>query len=206
MTIPDRSADVRAICERHPEAFPQTDQNDTARLVLLRGVIIPTLNERDEGRWGYLTKTDQRLPDGGYKVPCDIVMDRISLITVDCMTGDGACWIPHDPPPPEWEWTAVPAIGQPVRPAGADLSEPVFYEPATLAESARVLGTIVPQPDGWVVLITPTGQVISPQPDGRLELREAVGGYERAKRVGPTLLRYDGTGKTFYLDVSPRIL
>lgn len=206
MTVPDRSADVRAICERHPEAFPQTDQNDTARLVLLRGVIIPTLNERDGGRWGYLTKTDQRLPDGSYKVPCDILMDRVSSVLVDCMTGSGACWIEHDPPPPEWQWTAVPTIGTPVTPPGADLSVPVFYEPVTMAANALAMGTIVPQPDGFVVLITPTGQVLSPQPDGRLELREAVGGFERAKRVGPGLLRYDGTGRVFWIEVQPRDL
>ena len=69
--VPNRFADVDAICRAHPEAFVQGEQHDATRLRLLRTVIIPALNRLDEGEWGYLTKTDQPLPDGGYKVPCD---------------------------------------------------------------------------------------------------------------------------------------
>lgn len=202
MPAPNRASDVAAICERHPEAFPTTDQNDAARLVLLRGVIIPTLNVADGGRWGYLTKTDQPLGDGTFKVPCDVLMDRVSGWTVDCMTGDGACWIDHEPPPPAWIWTAVPAVGVPVVVA-ADLSVPVVFAPVV---APVIVGTIVPQPDGSVVLIDGAGRVLSPQPNGTIAWRTTVGGWERAIRVGHDVLRYDGTGTTFFVLVATRDL
>ncbi len=199
MDVPDRSVEVRAICERHPEAFPQTDQNDVARLILLRAVIIPTLNQIDGGQWGYLTKTDQRLPAGGYKVPCDVLVWRPNGVTVDCMTGNGACWIVQGVAPPQWQWTAVATIGEPA--VDNDRSVPVYYAAATMR---LAVGTIVPQPDGAVVLINAAGRVVSPQPDGRLELRDTVGSWERGIPVGPTVLRYDGTGSTWFVLVQPR--
>jgi len=94
----------------------------------------------------------------------------------------------------------------PERPPIADRSEAVFYAPVTLTETARVMGTIVPQPDGFVVLITSKGDIISPQEDGRIELRQTVGRWELARRVGPMLLRYDGTGRTFWVELTPRDL
>lgn len=204
MPAPDRSSDVARICANHPEAFPRTDQNDAARLVLLRGVIIPALNAIDGGRWGYLTKTDQRQPDGSYKVPCDIVMDRVTGWLVDCMTGDGPCWLNHEPPPPAWQWTAVdPVIGPPAPTPDASVS--VWVGLPTLKAFDEV-GTIVPQPDGTVVLIDATGGVFSVQPDGTLQVRApgTVGTYERAARDGASLLRYDGTGTTYWIGVRPR--
>lgn len=196
--VPDRSAQVRAICERHPEAFPQTDQNDTARLVLLRGVIIPQLNVDDGGAWGYLAKTDQRLPDGSYKVPCDVLVWRPTNETVDCMTGSGACWIVQGAAPPAWVWTAVQGVGQP---PVHDVSVPVYFAPTAIP---LLVGTVVPQPDGSAVLINPVGRVVSVQPDGRIEWRETVGAWERATPVGSTLLRYDGTGSTYFVMVAER--
>lgn len=108
MGMPNRSAEVAALCAQHPEAFPPGDQNDPARLAFLKGTIIPALNRLDGGQWGFMTKTDQ-----GGKVPCDILMWRPTNDVVDCMTGTGGTWIVHDPPPPAWVWTAVdgPDIG-----------------------------------------------------------------------------------------------
>ena len=100
--MPNRSAEVAALCAQHPEAFPPGDQNDAARLAFLQGTMIPTLNKLDGGQWGFMTKTDQ-----GGKVPCDILMWRPTNDVVDCMTGTGSAWIVHEPPPPAWVWTAV---------------------------------------------------------------------------------------------------
>ena len=100
--MPNRFATVSFLCERHPEAFPQDENNDAARLAFLKGTIIPTLNRTDDGKWGYMTKTDQ-----GGKVPCDILMWRDTNQVVDCLTGIGAAWLEHAPPPPAWVWTSV---------------------------------------------------------------------------------------------------
>ena len=102
MNMPNRVAEVAAICAAHPEAFPQGEQNDPARLVLLQTVIIPTLNAIDGGQWGCMTKTEQ-----GNKVPCDILMWKPTGEFTDCLTGTGAFWNPFPPAPPEWVWTAV---------------------------------------------------------------------------------------------------
>ena len=107
MSMPNRSAEVAALCAQHPEAFPPGDQNDPARLAFLKGTIIPTLNRLDGGQWGFMTKTDQ-----GGKVPCDILMWRPTNDVVDCMTGTGGAWIVHAPPPPAWVWTAVDDGGE----------------------------------------------------------------------------------------------
>jgi hypothetical protein len=103
--IPNRFAEVSAICAAHPDAFPQDERNDSARLTLLRTVIVPELNKIDGGNWGVMTKTNQ-----GGKVPCDILMWRPTREIVDCMTGSGAMWgeLPGVPPP-EWVWTPVEA-------------------------------------------------------------------------------------------------
>jgi len=201
-SAPDRSADVAAICATHPEAFPQTDQNDAARLVLLRGVIIPALNRLDGGAWGYLTKTDQ-----GGKVPCDVMVWRDTLEVFDCLTGSGGCWIAHGPPPPAWVWTAVPGVVVPPPAAGGDVVADGSYAVAYVPRVFRTVpGTIVPQAGGDVVLITPAGDVVSVQPNGTIELRNGVGAWELATPIGAGLLRYDGTGHTFFLLVGPRAL
>ena len=198
--LPNRYPEVAAICARFPASFPHdaaghpTADNDAARLVLLQRIIIPTLNLIDDGQWGYLTKTDQ-----DDKVPCDILMWRPTNEVIDCMTGSGACWIPHAPPPPEWIWTSVEPFIPPVDPTPPDASVPVFF-----GAVARI-GTIVPQAAG-VVLINPDGEVASLQPDGRLEWRApgTVGAYELATRDGANLLRYDGTGSVYYVAVQER--
>lgn len=203
MPVPDRSLDVKAICDYHREAFPHTDQNDAARLVLLRGVIIPYLNgtyAEDDNNWGYLTKTDQRQADGSYKVPCDVLAWRPTMVTIDCMTGTGACWIVQGVAPPAWQWTKAPELW--ITPPTVDESVPVYYADDT--SCPMIVGTIVPQPDGFVVLIDAAGAIVSPQPDGRIEMRTRIGGWERATRVGSSLLRYDGTGSTYYVVVEER--
>jgi hypothetical protein len=192
---PNRYAEVTAICESHPAAFPQDATNDTGRLLLLIGTIIPALNVRDGGDWGYLTKTDQH-----DKVPCDVLVWRPTREVIDCMTGTGACWIVHDPPPPAWVWTPVLGPPDPPDPAPPDASVPVFYGVLT------AVGTIVPQPNGFVVLIGPNGSVRSVPPNGQLEWRApgTVGAWELATRVGNNLLRYDGTGSVYYVAVQAR--
>jgi len=188
---PNRYPEVAAICARWPDSFPSGEGNDAARRDLLLSIIIPTLNQIDDGDWGYLRKTDQ-----GDKVPCDVIVWRPTMEVIDCLTGFGACWIVHAPPPPAWVWTAV---DPPVDPLPPDASVPVFF-----GAVAR-LGTLVPQAAG-VVLINPLGDVASLQPDGRLEWRApgTVGAYELATREGPNLLRYDGTGSVFYVAVQER--
>jgi hypothetical protein len=92
------------ICARHPEAFGEPlATNDARRLDLLQTVIVPTLNEVDDGHWGVLTKTDQ-----GNKVPCDVIVWQPTREHFDVMTGTGGAWIPHGPVTnPAWAWTNV---------------------------------------------------------------------------------------------------
>jgi hypothetical protein len=108
--VPNRSADVQAICAAHPEAFPPGDANDPARLQLLTETLVPTINAdhpEDGGQWGVLTKTDQN-----NKVPCDVMVWRPGTVTIDVMTGTGASWDVHGAANnPLWVWTAVGAGG-----------------------------------------------------------------------------------------------
>ncbi len=104
--MPDRSADVAMICAAHPESFPPGELNDPARLKLLVGTMVPTINAahpEDGDNWGVLTKTDQ-----GHKVPCDIIVWRPTMTTVDVMTGTGASWqVQGSVTNPAWVWTDV---------------------------------------------------------------------------------------------------
>lgn len=114
--MPDRSQEVRMVCELHPEAFPRvfdpahpelggvTDEELNAmRFHLLRNEIIPTLNSLDGGRWGFLKKTDQN-----GKIPVDIACWAPGNEIVDVMTGTGAFWKPQpNPRPGVWIWTAA---------------------------------------------------------------------------------------------------
>ena len=91
--IPNRFADVDAICRAHPEAFPPGDANDPSRLKLLVETMVPEINAahpEDNGNWGVLTKTDQN-----GKIPCDVMVWRPGTVTVDVMTGTGASWDVH---------------------------------------------------------------------------------------------------------------
>jgi hypothetical protein len=203
--VPDRFAAVAAICRAHPEAFPRkpdgsaADDNDAARLVLLRGVIIKALNVNDGGLWGCLTKTDQ-----GNKIPCDVLVYGPNNWGVDCMTGDGPCWDVYPTSfagNPAWHWTAVRSDVPPrPTPPTPDASEPVYFG------ALSIVGTLVPQPDDWVVLIGATGEVASIQPDGRLEWRPAgtVGAYERARRLGLNLVEYTVSGARYVVGVVAR--
>jgi hypothetical protein len=105
--VPNRRADVEAICAAHPEAFPPGDANDPARLALLTETMVPTINRdhpEDNGNWGVLTKTDQ-----GGKIPCDVMVWRPGTVTIDVMTGTGASWDVHGAANnPLWLWTACP--------------------------------------------------------------------------------------------------
>jgi hypothetical protein len=105
--VPNRLADVEAICAAHPEAFPPGDANDPARLQLLTETMVPQINAdhpEDGGNWGVLTKTDQN-----NKIPCDVMVWRPGTVTIDVMTGTGASWDVHGPANnPLWLWTACP--------------------------------------------------------------------------------------------------
>jgi hypothetical protein len=125
MAVPNRYADVDAICRANPDAFAPGPDHDDTRRVLLLDVIIPTLNAdhpEDRGGWGYMTKTDQPQADGTYKIPCDVMMWRKTNESIDCLTSEGAMWNVHDEPaPPEWIWTAAEDATVPE--GGEDLSD-----------------------------------------------------------------------------------
>jgi hypothetical protein len=203
--VPNRSDIVSACCTAHPHAFPPGALNDPARLKLLQTVIVPALDQADPGRWGVLTKTDQPI-DGGYVIPCDIAAYRYptgQVATVDVLTATGANWqvqayVDND----AWVWTAVDV------PAPAtDPSEPVWYAPDQpiigVAElPPEIVATLIPQPSGQWVLIDGTGAIVSVQPDGSREWRNAVGPWELADRA--TALIYRGAGPTYIVIVRPR--
>jgi len=116
MDIPNRSSEVAAIVEAHPEVFVQGEHFDDNRRTFLKAVVIPRLNQIDGGRWGYMVKTDE-----GDKVPCDIIMWRDTRHIVDVFAGDvnspdhGATWDPYpNPPTAAWVWTPVDAAAQPI--------------------------------------------------------------------------------------------
>ncbi len=62
-----------------------------------------------------------------------------------------------------------------------------------------VVGRLDPWPGGFVTLQSSPGVYISVQPDGRLETRTAVGGWELATRIGTSVLRFDGAGTPRFL-------
>jgi hypothetical protein len=103
--MPNRKDEVKMICDLHPEAFPEGDDDalNAARLKLLKTVIIPTLNALDGGQWGLLMKTDQ-----GNKIPVDIACWRPGNQYADVMTGKGANWQEWtNPNPSKWVWVAA---------------------------------------------------------------------------------------------------
>jgi hypothetical protein len=105
--MPNRKDEVKMICDLHPEAFPEGDDDalNAARLKLLRTVIIPTLNALDGGQWGLLMKKDQN-----DKIPVDILVWRPTAATeyIDVMSGTGATWQHRDNPnPSKWVWVAA---------------------------------------------------------------------------------------------------
>jgi hypothetical protein len=55
--------------------------------------------------------------------------------------------------------------------------------------------------EGYTVARTLDRRFVSVQPNGDIQYREAVGAWEKATRVGPCLLRYDGAGRTRYVFV-----
>jgi hypothetical protein len=120
--VPNRFADVEAICAAHPEAFPPGDANDPARLKLLTETMVPTINAdhpEDGGNWGVLTKTDQN-----GKIPCDVMVWRPGTVTIDVMTGTGASWDVHGPANnPAWVWTPCGDAGD-----GSDVWDGVAFE------------------------------------------------------------------------------
>jgi len=62
-SMPNRAKEVNTLCKAHPEAFPQNENNDSARLAFLKGTIIPELNKLDGGHWGYMTNGIKQLVD-----------------------------------------------------------------------------------------------------------------------------------------------
>lgn len=102
MEAPNRRGEVGAIIEPFLP-FPPGENNDPYRLQLLLEHIIPGLNKLDEGKWGYLTKTDQ-----SNKIPCDILVWKDTNETIDCLTGISVFWDNQGPNTnPAWIWTAV---------------------------------------------------------------------------------------------------
>jgi hypothetical protein len=216
-SVPNRYADVDAICNAHPEAFVRGPEHDNTRRALLINTIIPTLNAdhpEDRNGWGYMTKTDQPQGDGTYKIPCDVLMWRRTNESVDCLTGSGAMWEVHDEPaPPEWVWTASEGappepVPVPPDPTPDDASVPVWFAPGVAAYPvpvvAEIVGTIVPQPSTLAVLIDKTGRVVSVQGDGSLQWRNSVGPWEVAERW--EALVYHGTGQPYVILTRPRPL
>lgn len=127
--MPNRFAEVGALCLIHPEAFPPGEQNDAARLTFLKSTVIPILNEIDGGNWGLMTKTEQN-----NRVPVDVIMWRQTREFVDCLTGTGAAWLPFPPAPAGWVWTEAdwgipddtPAVG-PVPTLNYDESQVIAF-------------------------------------------------------------------------------
>lgn len=126
MNAPDRSAEVRAICEAHPEVFKgEGDDFDRNRRRFLP-FLCAQLNLLEHGpasereSWGVLVKMDRRPP----KIPCDVLVWKETGEHFDCFAGRGAGWNPYGPlPSPEWRWLSA----QYVNPTGSEepLAEPL---------------------------------------------------------------------------------
>jgi hypothetical protein len=132
--IPNRFADVEAICAAHPEAFPPGSANDAARLTLLTETMVPQINRdhpEDGGNWGVLTKTDQN-----NKIPCDVMVWRPGTVTIDVMTGTGASWDVHGAANnPLWVWTPCEA---PSEGGDSDVWDGVAFEDDKAVEFGNV--------------------------------------------------------------------
>jgi len=92
MNTPDRSATVRAFYASHPEHFT-ADRHDENRRKSLPALIahLEAVNPGDRGKWGVLVKHDRN-----DKVPCDVIVWKDTLQSVDIMDATGGIWAPHD--------------------------------------------------------------------------------------------------------------
>jgi hypothetical protein len=154
MNAPDRSAEVRALCSAHPEAFgdpPET--NDARRLALLRTWIIPALNRLDDGQWGLLLK-----PEQNNRLICDCIVWRDTREHFDVLTGTGATWIPHGLMHPAWVWTAViPPLAAPAEPQAPAIGSVPLPVPEVVPTAVPAPQTAIVVPEPPVPPVVPTG-------------------------------------------------
>ena len=92
MNTPDRSATVRTFYASHPEHFT-AERHDENRRKSLPALIahLEAVNPGDRGKWGVLVKHDRN-----DKVPCDVIVWKDTLQSVDIMDATGGMWGPHN--------------------------------------------------------------------------------------------------------------
>ena len=111
MNTPDRSATVRAFYASHPEHFT-AERHDENRRKSLPALIahLEAVNPGDRGKWGVLVKHDRN-----DKVPCDVIVWKDTLQSVDIMDATGGIWGPHNGTirdGGDWHW-APPSVVDP---------------------------------------------------------------------------------------------
>jgi hypothetical protein len=109
MNTPDRSATVRAFYASHPEHFT-ADRHDENRRKSLPALIahLDAVNPGDRGKWGVLVKHDRN-----DKVPCDVIVWKDTLQSVDIMDATGGIWGPHDGTirdGGDWHWAPASVV------------------------------------------------------------------------------------------------
>jgi hypothetical protein len=109
MSTPDRSATVRAFYAAHPGFFT-ADRHDENRRRSLPDIIahLESVHPTDRGRWGVLVKHDRN-----DKVPCDVIVWKDTLQSVDIMDATGGIWGPHDGTirdGGDWHWAPADVV------------------------------------------------------------------------------------------------
>ena len=93
--MPDRGATVKRFYADHPDYFVPDDppgRHDNRRRQSLPALIdaIEIAHPTDHGLWGVLVKPDRNL-----KVPCDVLVWKPTLQSVDVCDSAGGIWAPH---------------------------------------------------------------------------------------------------------------
>ena len=109
MNTPDRSATVRAFYAGHPEHFT-VDRHDENRRRSLPALVahLEAQHPTDRGRWGVLVKHDRN-----DKVPCDVIVWKDTLQSVDIMDATGGMWGPHNGSirdGGDWHWAPADVV------------------------------------------------------------------------------------------------
>lgn len=131
MEAPNRSQAVAEIWNKFPPVgLVKNDDDDMvfphddARRAYLMLVMLPQLNLSEgpnNGKWGYLIKTEQ-----GNKIPADIAVWKDTLDHFDILTDKGPTWGEHGKIQPSWKFGEVSSL--PVDPPVDNGEEPPIID------------------------------------------------------------------------------
>ena len=102
--MPNRSALVKQIAARYPQAFGKPDETLDARRRLLIPIICKECNKLDNDQWALLNRMDRSDEDPKIgRLAADILVWLPTKEHVDVLSSSGAMWEEH-PPITDTEW------------------------------------------------------------------------------------------------------